>query len=736
MPEHSDHMPAADPTVDSRLCLLLLAILAAAYVLLFTPDINAIDGEAIAAVSASFVRHGIPDVTVIGGRDALLPFDKGRMGSTGLDGLLYAKKGLTPSLVLLPLAALSALLPGLPMRATVMLLNPLVTLATALLLYTIVRGLRFRPRTAFTVALIYGLACLPLHYVRTLYGEPLAALLLLAAVGSVTRSPQTGTRWLVLAGVCAGLLAGVNMVYLLALPLLSLYALVLHRSGGWRVLGALLVPALACLALFGLYNAARFGSFTHTGYALGSGEGFRTPLAVGLFGLTFSPFRGLAWFSPVLLLALPGGLLLWRRERLLTALLGVLCSGVLLTFSLWSSWEGGVVWGPRFLLPIVPLLTLLLAPLVEVAWTRRIWLAALLFMAALSLLVQIPGALYSIYPDYGRVFARYYRADQDAFVPETLRDPEASAIAGQAAQLLAGESPDLVWLREGGSAVQPIVALFLLAAGAAVWRWPSRPAQRGMGAALVLGLLAAAFDQNRLSVYSALHELESAFQPPGAVLALTAAFGEALLDLRAPQVYSTNAPTAPDDPLALPMTEAALSRSERLWLVTWFPAADPANWQERRLWDTAAFGGERTAAGHRAVLFRSGALPAADQPADALFGTIRLAHYGMAQADDGLLVTLEWSTEATPAADNTWFVHVLGADGAIVAQLDRAPLGGYAPTSTWAAGQTVTERLFFPGVQGMGLRLRVGWVNPATGDLLSASGAAVSESAFALLPPA
>lgn len=730
-------------SLDTRLRLLLLTILSAVYVLLLTPDINAIDGEAIAAVSASFIRHGLPDVTLIGARDALLPFDKARMGSYGLDGLLYAKKGPTPSLALLPLAALSALLPGLPLRAAVMLFNPLVTAATALLLYTLVRWLKYRPRTAFTLGLIYGLACLPLPYVRTLYGEPLAALLLLGALAAVTRGRESGTWALITAGLCLGLLAGVNMVYLLALPLLILYGLWLHRPAvldraGLRrmaaVLMSLLLPALACLALNGLYNAARFGSLTQTGYAFDSGEGFRTPLLVGLFGLTLSPFRGLAWFSPVLLLALPGGLLLWRRQRALTVLLVGLFGTVLLVFSLWSSWEGGVVWGPRFLLPVVPLLVLALAPLVEAAWTRRQWFAALLLMVFVSLMVQIPGALYSIYPDYGRVFARYYQPEADAFVPQTLVDAEASAIAGQIAQALAGAPLDLVWLRDGGSAVPPLAALALLIAGAAAWRLRPAVARVLVGVTLAACLLAAAFDQNRLSVYEPIRVLEAALQPPGTVLASTTAFGETLLDLRAARLFSTNAPTSPDDPLALPMTEAALRSGGRLWLLSWFPAADPANWQERLLWDQAAFGAERTAAGHRALLFHPGPLPLADRAVDARFGAIRLTRYGFAQADDGLLVTLEWAAETAPEMDGSWFVHVIDASGAIVAQLDRAPLGGYAPTRTWTLGQPLTEHLFFPGVNAAGLRLRVGWVNSVSGERLPASGAQTMDGAFALLP--
>ncbi len=67
------------------------------------------------------------------------------MGSFGLDGHLYAKKGLVPSLLLLPLVALAQIIPPLALRAAAMLLNPLLLTATALLIYRFARHLDFRP---------------------------------------------------------------------------------------------------------------------------------------------------------------------------------------------------------------------------------------------------------------------------------------------------------------------------------------------------------------------------------------------------------------------------------------------------------------------------------------------------------------------------------------------------------------------------------------------------------------
>jgi hypothetical protein len=85
-------------------------------------------------------------------------------------------------------------------------------------------------------------------------------------------------------------------------------------------------------------------------------------------GLTISPYKGLLWFSPVLLLGLIGAVPFVRRhpwEGL--ALLGA-AAAHLAGYSRYLYWSGGVTWGSRYMLQVVPFLVLLAAPV----WT---WMA-------------------------------------------------------------------------------------------------------------------------------------------------------------------------------------------------------------------------------------------------------------------------------------------------------------------------------------------------------------------------
>ena len=52
---------------------------------------------------------------------------------------------------------------------------------------------------------------------------------------------------------------------------------------------------------------------------------------------------------------------------------------------------------------------------------------------------------------------------------------------------------------------------------------------------------------------------------------------------------------------------------------------------------------------------------------------------------------LFWQASTWPATDYTAFVHLVGPDGVMVAQMDKPPLQGFLPTSTWYPGQRVVD---------------------------------------------
>ncbi|HMA29739.1 MAG TPA: hypothetical protein VKS23_07740 [Thermoanaerobaculia bacterium] len=145
-------------------------------------------------------------------------------------------------------------------------------------------------------------------------------------------------------------------------------------SAGW------LVPAALWLA----FEIVRFGR----PFASYSGERFTHPLLDGLWRLTVGPNKGLLLYFPLALLAVPGVARLARERRSLALALSGFSLFVLLSTAAWWSWDGTSGWGPRLLIPLVPLLAALAA-----AGSRKMPSLVFRVLFGIGLLVNAVGAL-------------------------------------------------------------------------------------------------------------------------------------------------------------------------------------------------------------------------------------------------------------------------------------------------------------------------------------------------------
>jgi hypothetical protein len=129
---------------------------------------------------------------------------------------------------------------------------------------------------------------------------------------------------------------------------------------GWLFLSS----TVLALGLFA-YNTIVFGGPLVIGYDYSTlwqtqhHTGFMSltmPHWSAVWGITFSPFRGLLFYSPVLLLSLIGLFYWWRSKKFLPELLVVFCGfvSIFLFNSASIMWWGGFAVGPRYLLPALP----------------------------------------------------------------------------------------------------------------------------------------------------------------------------------------------------------------------------------------------------------------------------------------------------------------------------------------------------------------------------------------------
>jgi len=761
---------------DQQFILFLIALLLGAYMLVYIGAPESMDEKAILATSASMVQFGRFDMNAAESSDwLLLPLS--RLGTFGADGALYAKKGITPALVMSPVIAIGRLLPWLSIRATGLLFNALVTAFTAVLIYRFGRRLGYKPGTTLATGLIYGLCTLAFVYTKTAFGEPVVGLLLsgalFAAYDAGVRIPEYGVAHekstnisgfnrtiqrlipiialirtnrisgesgtpstylslpipgLLICGTLLILCVGANTVYIVFIPIIALYllpALKLNIRAWLSFIAPIFIGGLLLL----IFNYIRFGSFFSTGYNFALGEGFTHPFWRGVYGLTIGAQRGIFWYSPILLLCIPGWLMFRKRASSLAWTGLLLIVSQILVFAAWWSWHGGIVWGPRFLLPALPIAVLFLLPLIESRKTPI--LAAVFGLSTLSFGIQLLGALYSYFPYVGYLFGIYTPFGLDGVMADSFFfDPLASPIVGHLAMMLSGWPLQPLWIRNGFDIGIFGSAIALIAGGLFVLRLRSRRSIILVGILALIALNMPPLRQTINNLPTEAVRLENTLNPPGFVVAATTLFDDALVDYHLRSV-TMNAPTAPDDERARAIWRYALQQNRLLWFVTWFNPANVENWQERELWERGWYVNDRTLAGkHRALLFDLSTPQLTDHKGEWHFANgVILQNCALAVTSDGVYVSLEWKPDTPrPTRDYSWFVHLVDMNGNILAQQDRAPQGGYQPTSKWTG--KVADRLFFPVKNiGSGWRVRVGYVDPDTGKPIS-----ITDQSGATLP--
>jgi hypothetical protein len=216
-----------------------------------------------------------------------------------------------------------------------------------------------------SIVILFGTVVFP--YATMLFAHVPAALFLLLAITLLEKRP-------VAAGIAAGLSLSCFYVCAIAAAILPFAAFSpqSHRAHNGIALCSLrlrgekpfrfILGALPFGLLMAIYQWLCFGSpfrtaveastpFTQKGLLFGV---IRMPSMEALYGLTFSPYRGLFFVSPILLLAL-FGFVKMKRNREFWAGVAIVTTFILAIAS-FHWWNGGFAFGPRYLVPIIPLL--------------------------------------------------------------------------------------------------------------------------------------------------------------------------------------------------------------------------------------------------------------------------------------------------------------------------------------------------------------------------------------------
>lgn len=310
------------------------------------------------------------------------------------DGKIYSPTGLGYSLSLLPAVLLEDVflrlsdtepISAFPLRNDwpVLLFASMTNSFWAALLvvtfYLFLRELSVEHKPAIFLSFILTVATNLFVYAKHSFAHMMFTSVLFLTFLCIKKSSKSKhVYFMLLAGFAYSIVViSYNPTYLFPIPAIGIYYLFTHKINFslFKVKELLnnlffaLVGALPIITLYAWFNSIRFGDAISTGYGTSGIEIPQFPpiyvIIEGFWGLLVSPGKSIFLFSPILLIII----LFWfhLKKKIYPELLAGLALffvylwyiGTLLGGVDFLLWHGDSSWGPRYMLPTLPLLLLL-----------------------------------------------------------------------------------------------------------------------------------------------------------------------------------------------------------------------------------------------------------------------------------------------------------------------------------------------------------------------------------------
>jgi hypothetical protein len=245
--------------------------------------------------------------------------------------------------------------------------------------YDLLELLGVSEKTSYILTLIFGFGTLYWVFVSNFFSHSItAAFITIAFYYALKFKQKKKIIYSFLAGVFLSLALSIEFLVFLIIPFFLIY-LVFEKIKPikFAILPIIifLIPFLILLFLLGLYNWAAFGNPLSNPYQytfFKDSLKFKNPLEEGLYAITISSWRGIFFYNPIFIL-IPIGVWLWSKKRLLET---VVISGIVLVYvivvSSYNYFWGGLTYGPRHLIDIIPFLMLLIFPAFEKENVKKI----------------------------------------------------------------------------------------------------------------------------------------------------------------------------------------------------------------------------------------------------------------------------------------------------------------------------------------------------------------------------
>ena len=448
-----------------RVGATLFALVLAVYVFTAGGSLTTTDAVVAFEVTRQLVEH----------QSIALPRDVlGNEAHRGRDGRYYSPFGITQSLFNVPFfvaGRVASRVTGLSIgradaieKAAVALGNTVAMAAGVWVCYLFARRITGSTRTAARCALATAFATPLWPYSKFGFNAPLSVLFVTIAIycaWSATRSDAEARldartpispAWI---GWWMGLaLLTRHELPILLLPIaIWLYLESPGRGVFIRRMIAVAIGFLPAAAAWCALNVYRFGNPLDAGYLRDRVPQFGSAITTGLYGLLLSPTASLFVYCPIAIVAVAALLVLAPRDRAAAILFGGSVLVLLFFYAQLGNWMGGRSYGPRYLVPVIPMLMLALVAVNRWHLLSSRWEATLLL--SISFAVQLPG----VAVDYAKVSVAHARASGAPTTDDRLFNWRVSPLALNTVATIDAVPRNVRWLVGRGAAPAAVRAV-------------------------------------------------------------------------------------------------------------------------------------------------------------------------------------------------------------------------------------------------------------------------------------
>lgn len=348
--------------------------------------------------------------------------------SSPVEPVFTSRSMLLPA-ISVPFYFLATIIPVDAVSLVSLSVNSVIIAITGLVLFAFALDLYGSRRIAFVLGLIFAGCSFILPYNTSLFPQPLQGLCIISGTFFLHKvrhvhpnylcqttlrrdlGHKTRYAYCVLSASLFGFSVIASPISGLFIPAYIICSIVYLRRNK-KLLLSFLITLAVLMTLVGTLNIIRFGSFAEFGYGSLYGTFSLNTEWQGLLGLLLSPGKGLIFYFPLVVL-LPLAIKFSFRQNPSLSILTVyilvvlwLYFGTLLVNGESRSWSGAIAWGPRYLVPLLPLIALLIGGLLKYPRNfkirRLIYLSLALFSVA-GFIINLGGIL--VWSEYGLIYA-------------------------------------------------------------------------------------------------------------------------------------------------------------------------------------------------------------------------------------------------------------------------------------------------------------------------------------------